>query len=61
MDDADARLDDSALDKGLDDELVDESAEGLTSFRLLPVVDRPASSRLVFANGLFILLGGRGG
>lgn len=64
MDDADARLDDAALDKRLDDGLVDESADGFTSLRLLPLAfkgDRLASRRLFFANGLFILLGGRGG
>lgn len=61
MDDADARPADAALGKRLDDVPDDESADGFTSFRLLPLVDMPPSSRLAFANGLFILLGGRGG
>lgn len=64
MDAADARLDDAALEKRLDDGLVDDSADGFTSLRLLPLafmLDSPVSRRLPLANGLFILLGGRGG
>lgn len=64
MDVADARLDDDALDSRLDDAVDAERADGLTSFRLLPLPETgeiPPSSKLVFANGLLMLLGGRDG
>lgn len=64
MDAADARLEADALDSRLDDAVEDaERADGLTSFRLLLLLpgERPPSRRLVLANGLLMLLGGRAG